>query len=344
MKRVVAMMMAFFLTVTSWGCGRQETTDTKSLTIGLCVYNQDDVFISQITSRLRADAASTGSGASKVRVNVILKDAGSDQRNQNKQVSELLEDGVDILAVNLADRMDPSEIINNARDKDVPVIFFNREPLAADLNRWDKLYYVGADARQSGEMQGEEAFEYIQAHPEVDRNHDGMIQYVVLKGEINHQDVIIRTDTAVDTLLSKGIRLDKIAYANADWNRAQAQTRMSQLIVDNVTNIELVLANNDEMAIGAAGAYDASNITTSSRPAIFGIDGTDAGLNAMSTGKIQGTVYNNAKAQADDIYQIAMHLFQGTSLKDMQLIDGKRCYTNYQKVTLENIDSFKEQD
>lgn len=80
------------------------------------------------------------------------------------------------------------------------------------------------------------------------------------------------------------------------------------------------------------------------RPAIFGIDGTDAGLNAMSTGKIQGTVYNNAKAQADDIYQIAMHLFQGTSLKDMQLIDGKRCYTNYQKVTLENIDSFKEQD
>ena len=49
--------------------------------------------------------------------------------------------------------------------------------------QWDKLYYVGCDAEQSGIMQGEIAAEYINSHPEVDKNEDGKIQYVLLEGK-----------------------------------------------------------------------------------------------------------------------------------------------------------------
>ena len=69
--------------------------------------------------------------------------------------------------------------------------------------QWEKLYYVGCDAEQSGIMQGEIAAEYINSHPEVDKNKDGKIQYVLLEGEAGHQDAISRTEYSVKTLMKK---------------------------------------------------------------------------------------------------------------------------------------------
>ena len=86
-----------------------------------------------------------------------------------------------------------------ARNEDIPVIFFNREPVREDLMQWEKLYYVGCDAEQSVIMQGEIAAEYINSHSEVDKNKDGKIQYVLLEGEAGHQDAISRTEYSVKT-------------------------------------------------------------------------------------------------------------------------------------------------
>ena len=100
---------------------------------------------------------------------------------------------------------DPSEIIDVAKEHDVPIIFFNREPVAEDMRQWDRLYYVGADAKQSGVLQGELAVEMIRQNSQIDHNKDGKIQYVVLEGEAGHQDAIIRTENAVDTLNKMGL-------------------------------------------------------------------------------------------------------------------------------------------
>src|SRR5699024_11590459 len=76
-----------------------------------------------------------------------LRDAAGAQRTQNDQVEELIDAGCDVLCVNLVDRADPSEIIDLARDHDVPIVFFNREPVAEDLLQWDKLYYRSEERR-----------------------------------------------------------------------------------------------------------------------------------------------------------------------------------------------------
>lgn len=81
----------------------------------------------------------------------------------------MIDAGCDVLCINLVDRTAPSRIIRMARNEDIPVIFFNREPVREDLVQWEKLYYVGCDAEQSGIMQGEIAAEYINSHPEVDK-------------------------------------------------------------------------------------------------------------------------------------------------------------------------------
>lgn len=161
---------------------------------------------------------------------MTIQGAGGSQRTQDDQVKELIDGGCNVLCVNLVDRTDPSEIIDLAREKQVPIIFFNREPVAEDMAQWEQLYYVGAKAEESGTMQGEMAAEAIKANPQVDRNKDGKIQYVVLEGEPGHQDTIIRTENAVESLKAEGIELEKLSYGLANWNRAQAENRMSQMI------------------------------------------------------------------------------------------------------------------
>ena len=81
-----------------------------------------------------------------------------------------------------------------------------------------------------------------------------------------HQDAIIRTENAVDTLKNNGIELEKLCCGIANWNRAQAQNRMMHIISQHQNNIELVLANNDDMALGAIDAYKKLNYTESALP------------------------------------------------------------------------------
>ena len=245
-----------------------------------------------------------------------------------------------MLCVNLVDRADPSEIIDLAREQNVPIIFFNREPVAEDLMQWDGLYYVGAEAEESGRMQGELAADMIRADSEIDKNHDGKIQYVVLEGEEGHQDAIIRTETVVETLIGQGIELEKLSNQIANWNRAQAENRMEQLLGQYHSQIELVLANNDDMALGAIDAYKKLNRTEAGMPVFFGIDGTDAGLKAVVDSELAGTVYNDKDGQAEAMAKLAAALVTGEGMDEIQFREGKYIYVPYSKVTLENVGDY----
>lgn len=271
---------------------------------------------------------------------MTLRDAAGSQRTQNDQVKELIDAGCNVLCVNLVDRADPSEIIDLARDNNVPIIFFNREPVAEDLMQWDGLYYVGAEAKQSGVMQGELAVDVIQADSRIDRNKDGRIQYVVLEGEPGHQDAIIRTENAVDTLKNNGIELEKLSYGIANWNRAQALNRMLLLISQYQNKIELVLANNDDMALGAIDAYKKLNYSESALPVFFGIDGTDVGLQAVLDGEMSGTVYNDKEGQAEAMAELAVALVSGKGMEDIKFEKDKYIYLPYSKVTMDNVEDY----
>ena len=212
-----------------------------------------------------------------------------------------------------------------AKKENIPVIFFNREPVREDLMQWDKLYYVGGDARQSGMMQGEIAADMIRDNDAVDRNQDGKIQYVLLEGETGHQDAIIRTDSVVKTIKEQGIILERLSFQFANWNRGQAENKMTQLINQYGDEIELVLSNNDEMALGAVAAYDALDYDKDRRPMIFGIDGLEGALDAVQKGTIQGTVYNDRHGQADPARPLPL---PGRSRSPGHPADGKRFRRN----------------
>ena len=317
-------------------CGKQQQDTPDKLHLGITCYNQSDTFINQLVACLKDKLSKFEND--NFEVTMTIQDAAGSQRTQDDQVRELINAGCNVLCVNLVDRADPSEIINLAKENNVPIIFFNREPVAEDMMRWEMLYYVGADAKQSGIMQGELALSAIQANKNIDRNKDGKIQYAVLEGEPGHQDAIIRTENAVDTLKNNGIELEKLCCGIANWNRAQAQNRMMHIISQHQNNIELVLANNDDMALGAIDAYKKLNYTESALPVFFGIDGTDVGLNAVKDLELAGTVYNDKEGQAAAIAKLAVEII---SKKE---ITNKYTYLPYSKVTSDNVNDFLNKD
>ena len=206
--------------------------------------------------------------------------------------------------------------------------------------QWEDLYYVGCDAEQSGVMQGEIAADYIKNHPEVDKNQDGEIQYVLLEGEAGHQDAISRTDFSVKTLIEKEVNLEKLSYQFADWNRGQAENRMNRLISQYKDGIELVISNNDEMALGAVEAYQKAGYEQAEWPVIFGIDGLDDALEAIKAGEMQGTVYNDKEDQALQIAKLAVEIFRGEDVNRNKLKEGRYYVSEYQPVYSSNVEDF----
>lgn len=337
-KNMIAWLCVWVFLISLTGCGKQDTKADHMLRVGVVTYTPDDPFINAMTDIIKSNLKAKESNTMKVIVSVRSGD--NDQQEQDEIVEEMIDAGCDVLCVNLVDRTAPSNIVRMARQNDIPVIFFNREPVQEDLLQWDKLFYVGCDAAQSGEMQGEIAAEYIKNHPEVDKNGDGKIQYVLLEGEAGHQDAISRTDCSVKTILENGVKLEKLTYQFADWNRAQAENRMSRLISQYGDQIEMVISNNDEMALGAVEAYKNAGYMQSDYPVIFGIDGLDDALEAVRLGTMQGTVYNDREAQARKIALIAVALFRGNDVSVLGLEDERYYMAQYRKVDVNNVDEF----
>ena len=279
--------------------------------------------------------------ATGVAINVEVMDASQSQLTQNEQVKSLIEKGCDVICVNLVDRTEPTTITDLAENKQVLIIFFNRELVAEDLERWSELYYVGADALQSGVLEGELAANAFKTNAKMDKNGDDICQYVVLEGEAGHQDSIVRTEHSVNTLIENGVEAEKLGYAMANWNRAQAQTKTAALLTQFSGKIELIIANNDDMALGAIDALRDSQIPREDWPGVVGIDGTNAGLLAVENGEMLGTVYNDKEGQAREMLNLAFAIATNGDKDSIPLIDGKYVRTPYHKVTQENVEDYK---
>lgn len=319
------------------GCGShaEKREEIKSLKIGISVYDQYDTFISEMLGALERYAKEM-EDTYGITVTLDVQNAGGNQVTQNDQMDYFIDRNFDIVCINLVDRTDASTIIERGKSANIPIIFFNRELVEEDLERWDKLYYVGADALESGIIQGKVLVEKLEKDFElVDQNGDGIIQYVMLEGQAGHQDSIVRTMYAVNTVTEAGYEVEKLSDEIANWNRDQGKTKMVQWMQEFGTQIEVVFANNDDMALGAvdalkeAGYYKDKDKTP---PVVLGIDGTREGLQAVEKGYFLGTVLNDSAGQARGMLELAYSIISGNELtSDFELLDNKYIRLPYQK-------------
>ncbi len=278
--------------------------EITTIKIGVLVYRGEDTFVASIYDELEAavEAKEEETGKSII---LNMEDAKSSQLSQNNQIDEYINKEYDVLCVNLVDRTVAALVINKAQEAGIPIVFFNREPVSEDLEIWEEhTYYVGSNSVQAGELAGKiVAQAYFEDPLDVDKNNDGKLQYVMIEGEESHQDAMIRTEYSVKSILNAGINVDKLASGSASWMRSPAYELMLNWISEYGRDIEVVISNNDEMAIGA---LEAIGEYTMSDPLVIGTDGTVAGLKMVEEGLMYGTVYNDAKLQADYILDIAV--------------------------------------
>ncbi|WP_437670245.1 galactose ABC transporter substrate-binding protein [Sorangium sp. So ce131] len=303
--------------------------------IGVAIYKFDDTFMSYVRRTIEESARG------KAELNVV--DSQNQQPTQNDQVDQLLVQDYKALAINPVDRTAVSVIIDKAKAKNVPVVFFNREPTKEDMGKWDKIYYVGAKAEQSGTIQGQILVDYWKAHPEADRNKDGKIQYVMLTGEPGHQDALLRTEYSIKAITEAGLQVEKLAEDTAMWERVRGQEKMAAFLAAHGDKIEAVLANNDDMALGAIEALKAAGYFTGSKfLPVVGVDATPPALDALAQGTLLGTVLNDAKNQGKATFELVHALAAGTEVKStVAPLDGRSVWVPYQKVTKENYEQFK---
>lgn len=311
-RQVCALLAAALLCLTA--CAPRGSGEEETLRIGVAVYKGTDTYITNMTQAMET-AAQAWSEESGERVQLTVSDAQENQNTQNEQIDRFLSLGYDVLCVNLVDRTDAARVIGKAREADVPVVFFNREPVQEDLESWEKVYYVGSDARQSAQLQAQIVLELWESDPAaLDKNGDGVLQYAMLEGESRHQDAMIRTEVSVQTLRDAGVPLERVESGIANWERSQADALTESWLLKGA-DLELILCNNDDMALGAADAVERLGLDFHN---IVGIDGTPQGLEAVEDGTLLGTVVMDYTAHGTAIFRLARTLGAGEEPTNME--------------------------
>lgn len=200
-KGLFALCLALCCGIFVSGCQVGKTEEKKnSIRIGVSLYRGDDTFINNIRSELEKQAKSYEQQTG-IRVTLDIEDAKGNQNTQNNQVERFISLGCDVLCINPVDRTNATVMIDKAMTAQVPVVFFNRQPVEEDMDRWDQLYYIGVEAKESAVIQGTILVDHYKKNPELlDQNGDGVVSYVLLEGESSHQDAVIRTEWAIRTL------------------------------------------------------------------------------------------------------------------------------------------------
>jgi methyl-galactoside transport system substrate-binding protein len=232
-----------------------------------------------------------------------MQDGENDVTKTTNKLEAALTKGTDAVAICAPDTESTNSLMLKCKDESVPVVFFNMMPTEETMNAYDKAWYVGAEASESGAMCAQALINYWTANTAVaDKNGDGKLQLVVLQGEIGNNDVILRTAAYEDTLKAQGIDYEIIAMDTANWDKGQALDKMNAWITAfGIDGIEGVLCNNDGMAMVAVQAA-LNNGYNSGDPAKFvpivGIDATVEALQAMKDGSLLGTVLNDRTNQS----------------------------------------------
>jgi len=336
-KRIFSLLVvACLLLVVVSGCGQLRQS------IAFFQYKAGDTFITEMMEHMTARIPEG--------VHYEVRDAGNSQSVQNQQIVELIGQGFDLFIINAVDRLACNSIVERCAREGIPVIFFNREP-TEDALIGHNAFYVGADADSLGKKQAEMVAELFTADfrgSGFDRNSDGVVQLVILKGEQGHQDAEKRTDNCVSRLIELGFDVDVLGIEVADWNRRDGYEAMRRLYAQFGDEIELVFSNNDDMALGAIdfllgeGIFHPYQGIDAQPFVIVGVDGTAVGLEAIGDGLLYGTVNNDAIKQSSAILTLVDFILNDRDFTEFpyMITRGHYIYIDGDIITKANLAGF----
>lgn len=302
-RKLCTCAVAVLAAVIAAGCTQRDRKGMtqKTVNVGIAVYNEKDAYISDICGYLDQEILEYEKEHPQIEIRRKIADARGSQQEQNNQIDQFISLEYDLLLVNIVDRTNAAVIIDKASDAGIPVVFFNREPVREDIFLGEEIYYEGSDAKQSAILQAEIIVDTFEKEPQrIDRNGDGVIQFAMLEGESGHQDALIRSEWVLRELEERGVKTEQIASVTANWEKSQANVIVKQWLQDYGDRIELIISNNDDMAIGASEALTEKGCTEIQ---VMGIDGMEEVRKLVEEKKVLGTVLCDTRLHAKALLQ-----------------------------------------
>jgi len=317
-KRFLALMLICVMCILA-GCGESGGADENGATltdnmdapkIGVCIYKYDDTYISTVRQALEKRAQGNAQ--------LFLNDGKNDQGTQNDQVDLLIQKGVDVLLVNIVDVGAAGTIVSKAKNAGIPLIFFNREPSEEILKSYDKARFIGTNAKDAGIIQGQIIAETWKGG-NYDTNGDGVMQYVMFKGEPDNPEAVARTEYSIKTAEENGVKCEELELQVCNWDTELANRAMEAWLSKYGDKIEFVVANNDGMAQGAIAALQAVGYNkgdSSKFIPVVGVDATDAAKELISKKYMTGTVLQDGEEMGNILFAAAMNAAAGKEYLD----------------------------
>ena len=328
MKKFIALVLVLTMALSLAACGGSGSSSKKDGEVAVFWYTFGDTYLSSVRAALNTALTNAG-------VKYQDYDANGSQTTQTEQIQTAITKGASVLVVNIVDASSDDAtqaIVDMAKNANTPLVFFNRSVSEEIVSAYDKAAYVGTDYTQAGHMQGEMIGNYLVANYDaIDLNGDGVISYVMFKGQEGNAEADARTQYGVedaDTVLTGAGKAQLSFYdanntskylvdQNGAWSAAQGQDYMQTILAQyseaNSNMVELVIANNDDMALGAIAALQAAgyNNGTGKTIPVFGVDATDAAKEKIADGSMTGTIKQDAEGMANAISTITQNLASG---------------------------------
>ncbi|WP_095097730.1 sugar ABC transporter substrate-binding protein [Pseudomonas sp. Irchel 3A5] len=286
------------------------------LKIGVSMSQFDDTYLTNVREHMdkQAKAYPKGDG-----VQLQFEDARADVVKQLSQVENFISQKVDAMIVNPVDTASTARISKAAIEAGIPLVYVNRRPDQADLPKG--VAAVTSNDEEAGRLQ----MQYI-----ADKL-GGKGKIVILLGDLANNSTTNRTK-GVKEILAKYPDIKIEQEQSGVWLRDKGMTLVNDWLTQG-REFDAVLANNDEMAIGAAMALKSAG-TKPGSVLIAGVDGTPDGLNAISKGEMTVSVFQDAKGQGVGSLEAARRMAKKETIEQNIVIPFKL-------ITPDNVKDFK---
>ena len=300
------------------------STTAMAETIGASIARFDDNFLTVMRNGM-TEYADTLDG-----VDLQVEDATDDVAKQLDQINNFIASGVDAIIVNAVDTSATQAMTNAANEAGVPLVYVNREPV--NVNELpDGQAFVASNEIESGTLEAFQVCRNLRAAGKA-----GGAKGYVLMGQLSNQAAVQRTNDVEDVVgMDMCNFMQIIDQQTAEWSRDKAQDLMANWLSSG-EDFDFVLANNDEMAIGAIQAMKSAGIDMADVQ-VGGVDATQDALVAMQAGDLDVTVFQDANGQGSGSVATALKLARGEEV-------DKKVYIPFKLVTPDNVGDFLDQN
>lgn len=296
------------------------STAAHAENIGVSMALFDDNFLTVLRNGMQ-DHAKTLDG-----VTLQIEDAQNDVGKQLNQIQNFVASGVDAIVVNPVDTDATVAMSEAAAAAGIPLVYVNREPVNVDTLP-AKQAFVASNEKDSGTLEMQEVCRLLKEQGKAEA------KIVVMMGELSNQAARMRTQDVHDVIATPECSFITIVEEQtANWSRTQGADLVTNWLSAGL-EFDAVVANNDEMAIGAIQALKAAGKDMGTM-IVGGVDATQDALAAMAAGDMDVTVFQNAAGQGSGALDAALKFARGESVET-------KVYIPFELVTPANLANYQ---